>query len=112
MGLEIRGLKELKKKMKDMERKINKVIEKEWTFSELFTPEFMSKHTKYASIEDFLKNSPANIVTQEEFDKRDKEKFDAFIKENTDFNNWEEFKQAAGYQLAKKELEKKGLKLE
>lgn len=110
LKFEIKGLKELEKKLKDVEKRIKETIEKEWSFTEIFTPEFMKKYTNYNSIEEFLSDSPADFKTQEAFNNRDKEKFDAFVKENTEFEDWEEFKQAAGNLLAKKELEKQGFK--
>lgn len=109
---EMKGFDKLEKRLKEIERKAKETIEKEWSFEELFTSDFMKKHTKYDSIEKFLKDSPADTDTQEEFDKRDKTKFDRFVKENSEFNNWEEFSSMAGNQLAKRELEKQGFKLE
>lgn len=63
-----------------------------YSFDELFNKEFMNKHTQFESFNDFLKFGGWEIKTMEDFNAIPKDKFDLYIKANTDFNNWQEMK--------------------
>jgi hypothetical protein len=67
----------------------------EYTFEEIFTPEFMAAHTKCATIEDFLKDGGFPVGSQEEFDRIPVAGLDDYVKRVTSFESWEAMKAKA-----------------
>jgi len=107
----ITGLDSLEKQLKAVVEEAKKTIGKKATLEKLFPPEFMKKHTKYDSIVNFMNDFSPGIKTREDFNKINLEEFDEFIKNNTDFDDWDSFKTAAGTIFAKEKLEKRGFNL-
>lgn len=67
-----------------------------YSFKEVFTDEFVSQHTKFQNISDFLESSGLDFSSQESFRNIDVNQLDKYISENSDFASWEEMKSAAG----------------
>lgn len=57
---------------------------------DLMNEKFMSKNTKFATIDDFFENSPFTVETDEDFDSIDKDELDEYVQENTKFSSWED----------------------
>lgn len=55
---------------------------------DLLNEEFMSKNTKFSSIDDFFDKSPFTVETDEDFDSIDENKLDEYVQENTKFSSW------------------------
>lgn len=75
-----------------------------YTFKEIFNDKFVSQHTKYSNISDFLEPSGIDFSSQESFKNSDIEKLDKYISENSDFSSWEEMKSAAAILITKKQI--------
>lgn len=67
-----------------------------YTFKEIFNDEFVSAHTNFSNISDFLNASGLDFSSQEAFQNIDICALDKFINENSDFSSWEEMKSVAG----------------
>lgn len=75
-----------------------------YTFKELFNDEFVSQHTKFSNISDFLEPSGLDFGSQEAFRNVDIVKLDKYISENSDFSSWEDMKSCAAKVLLDKQL--------
>lgn len=62
-------------------------------FEEIFSSEFVSAHTKFDDIYEFLK---AGNLDLEHFHDIPTETIDPYIKANSDFETWEDFKDEGG----------------
>lgn len=69
--------------------------------SDLFTDEFIKKHTDFTSFDAFFEHLG---ITQEIYDNTPNSELDVLIKENTNFDSWETF-----HDLAIEERIHKGL---
>lgn len=63
---------------------------------------FMKSHTKFNNVQEFFDAFPVKFKTQEEWDSLDNEQKDLFVKENTDFETWNDMFKAAGVEHFKK----------
>ncbi|WP_268914166.1 hypothetical protein, partial [Lentilactobacillus sp. SPB1-3] len=74
-------------KMKDMERNGKQDV----PFEVIFPSEFMLEHTnnKFDNVYEFLDSGKFNT---DDFDSINEDQLNVFISENTDFENWEDFK--------------------
>ena len=79
---------------KDNLSKINGT--QKYTFKEIFNDEFVSSHTNFQSISDFLNASGLDFSSQESFRNIDICALDKFISDNSDFSSWNEMKTTAG----------------
>lgn len=90
-------------------KKVQKNLEKvdgthTYTFKELFNDDFVSAHTKFSNISNFLEPSGFDLSSQEAFGNIDIEKFDKYISDHSDFSSWEEMKSTAGKMLIEKQI--------
>lgn len=101
---EMNGLDKLQKDLKNME-KAAKELEGTQTvpFSVLFNDSFMLKYTKFNNLDELFENSAFEVETDEDFAKIPDLEWDNYIKEVTNFDNWEEMmsKAAEIYTLKK-----------
>ncbi|AET66999.1 hypothetical protein Desor_1337 [Desulfosporosinus orientis DSM 765] len=65
------------------------------SFTDLFTPLFMSKYTQFANFGELLTFGKFNINSFQEFLALLNEDFDEFIKKTTKFKSWEEMQSTA-----------------
>lgn len=77
------------------------------SFDELFTESFMEKHTKgkYKTYEEFFKNGGFNISVKEEFDTIPEKELDKYVKNTTDFKNWQDMIDEAGNDAIQRRLD-------
>lgn len=66
------------------------------TFGELFSDDFMLRHTDFASIGAFFDASPFNLETNEDLAALPEADLDSYVVTNTRFSSWEEMKSVAG----------------
>ncbi len=76
--------KELDKLQKNAER-LNGT--NEIPFDELFTASFMTKYTKFGTINNFFDATPFDSSNLDEIDESE---LDVFVQQNTTFPNWQE----------------------
>jgi hypothetical protein len=94
---------DLNKLLKDLEKKVQEASG-EVSFPELFNPNFMTTFTNFSSIDEFLKKSPFEVHSQEDFENIDTGELDKYVAENTKFSSWEEMKSKAGEMYMKYKL--------
>lgn len=68
---------------------------KEVKLGEMMDPDFISSHSSFANLEDLINSSGFKVETAEDFKAIPDADWDVFIKENTDFENWQEMQVAA-----------------
>lgn len=71
---------------------------------ELFTPEFIQSHSKCSDLNGLFEAAGYNIQSIADIEAIDDAQWDAFIKENTDFENWQEMHSAAMADYVRKRL--------
>jgi len=72
------------------------------SFKDLFTPSFMAKYTQFANFSELLIFGEFNVNSLEDFMALLDDKFDAFVKQTTQFENWEEMQKTAVADYVKK----------
>lgn len=93
------------KKIKTIQENLNNVNgTHSYTFKEIFNDEFVSTHTKFSNISDFLKPSGLDFNSQESFQNIDVSVLDDYISKNSDFSSWEEMKSTAGKLLLSRKI--------
>lgn len=104
MTCNIKGLDKLQKDLKDLQRRAEALEgEHQIPFSDLFNTAFMSRHTKVSSFEEFLTQGGYG-TTKEEFEAIPDAEFDAYVKNNTDFESWLDMQKSAGAAYISKQL--------
>jgi hypothetical protein len=99
--VKVKGLKEAKKKVDDLMKRIKKM---DGTKNKLFPSNFLIIHSKFSTLDELFSSSGFLISSNEDLEnifknEMEKKKFDQFIKNNTDFNNWEEMFKAANNEV-------------
>ncbi len=103
--IELKGFKELEKNFKDLRRKTQEINDTNNVhFSELFPSSFLISHSKFSSIDELFSSSSFKISSQDDFEKIPQNELDNFIRNNTDFNDWEEMLNAAFSDWTEKKL--------
>lgn len=70
-------------------------------FEKYFPKSFMQQHTKFDDIYKFIESGNFGV---EDIDDIDPAKLDAYIKANSDLEDWEDFKGTAGQEYSLREL--------
>lgn len=91
---EIEGLEELKRNLNELGNEVEN-LPKKLKLKDLFTTDFITKNTKFASLDDMFNSSGFVIESQEDFDKIPYDEWNNFIKNHTNFSSWEEILQTA-----------------
>lgn len=97
MGFEIKGLKELQKKMEALAETRSVPL------TELLNPEFVSACSKYASAQELFNASGVEIDTPDKLE-QNRSKLDEFLSKNTSYGNWSDMLSAAGVAYMKAKL--------
>ena len=92
------GLDKLTKNLKNLEGK------KAVPFKDLFTPQFLKKHTKFSSLEDMFAKSRFTVNSQEDFKSIPDAEWDKFITDNSNFASWQEMLKVATGEWAGRRL--------
>ncbi|WP_147369776.1 hypothetical protein [Bombilactobacillus bombi] len=101
--MELNGFDELSEKLNKLQENAEKLSKNNSIeFDKLFTKSFMTTHTSFSSIDELLKS--AGIHNNEEFEKYPSDKFDLFIKSNTNFNSWDDMLDSATSLFVKNQL--------
>ena len=87
----ITGLEEVNRKLEELERKANDIHgENIIQLSELLPAQFMIKYTDFKSLEEMFQASGFVVESSEDFKKIPEEDLNNFIKNNTQFSNWDD----------------------
>jgi len=86
------GLKPIEKELREAAQAASGELE----MDQLFSPDFMSGNTEYATFSDFLSAGGYENRTREEFDALPPDdEFEKHIQVHTDFDSWEEMQHSA-----------------
>ena len=103
MKITVTGLDQLQKDLKKMKNNAEKLSQKKQiSFSELVTPKFMRKYTKFSSIDELLDDCGYGDLSKEEFEARPD--IDTKISERTKFKSWQEMLDTAVGDYASSQL--------
>lgn len=92
MGFEINGFDELKNHLSKIENNVSDLSKTDkLSFDELFTSDFMSKHTNCKSFDEFLS---ASGFTQS-FEDIPDDDWDTYVSQHSNFTSWEEMMDTA-----------------
>ena len=105
LEIEIKGLKELRRKLRDVRRKAE-ALESEQTIplAELFPADFLRQYTEFDSLEDMFQTSDFVVESPEDFKKIPEDQWDQFISSRTRFSSWKEMLNAATAEWTKRKL--------
>lgn len=105
MSFKISGLGELSKQLKELEKEANKLEgSQSIPFSELFHTNFMNKYTNFNNIDEMFEKSGFKCTSNEDFEKIPDSEWNDFVKNNTNFSNWENMKSTAGKEYVANQL--------
>jgi hypothetical protein len=105
MAIKITGLKEMQKRLGDLSRRAKNLEgPQNVSITELLTPAFLSKCSRFRSAAELFEASGFTVNSQEDIASIPDDKWDAFIKQNTSYSSWEEMLKAAGTAWVKREL--------
>ena len=71
---------------------------------DILTDEFISKHTRYASADEWFAQSPFEIQSQDDFEAIPDAEWDAYVRRTTSFKSWQEMLEKAGAGFVEKKL--------
>lgn len=97
MGFEIKGLKELQKKIETLAEPTSVPL------TELLSAEFVSSCSKYTSAQELFDASGVDIGTEEKLE-LNRGRLDEFLSKNTSYGSWSEMLSAAGVKYMKSKL--------
>lgn len=105
MGVKIKGLNQLQKQLKQMERAA-KSLENTHSvsFDELFSNSFMRKYTQFSNFDEFLKAGNFIVNSQEDFEAIPDNEMDLHVGRATKFSSWQDMLGKAGEEYALKKL--------
>lgn len=102
MGFEIKGLKELQRKLDNLAKKADNLDGNHSVpFDELFNKKFMQSYTSLESIDSFVEKSGFDFS---DMDSIDENELNIFVNENTKFSTWDEMKTKAAEEWTAKKL--------
>ena len=88
---EITGIDEFQKEIAKFEERLDKLSEKtSIKFSEMFTSEFMSQYTDFATLDEMLDNFGYADFSQEEFEAIPDDEINAKVASHTKFSTFQE----------------------
>ena len=100
----IEGLDELQEKLDVLTQKVHELDGQKIPMSEVLTSDFISRSTKFSSLEELLEASGFKIESQDDFAAIPVDDLDRFIRSNSLFDSWNALLSTAGSEWAKKKL--------
>jgi len=103
--LKITGLKEFERNLEDLRRRASSISgTNRVSFAELFTPAFMAKNTRFASMDALIEASGHVVDTEDDFEAIPDQEWEAHVIANTRFGSWQEMQQSALADWTKRRL--------
>lgn len=99
----IEGLDELQEKLDCITQKLQE-LDGHKEVAEVLTSDFLSRSTKFSSLEELFEASGFKIESQDDFAAIPLDEFDRFIRSNSLFDGWQALLSTAGSEWAKKKL--------
>ncbi|MBW7473380.1 hypothetical protein K0T92_01320 [Paenibacillus oenotherae] len=94
--MKIKGKRNYDKHLIYIERSIQEQLNGGVTFKDLFSSEFMKKHTGFNNIESFFEGGCFEATTIEALNRINIQTLDQYVLENSTFATWDKMKDAAG----------------
>jgi len=105
MKFEMKGLNKLEKKLDQLQKNAERISgNNEIPFKDLFNPSFMTKYTKFSTIDSFFETSPFTLESQEDLEAIPEDELDTHVSQNTSFNSWQDMLSKAGAEWTSKQL--------
>jgi hypothetical protein len=99
--MKIQGLDELTKKLDTLAKSANDLDgTHNVSLTDVLTPSFVSKHTRFANADQLFEASGFNCDSQEAFEAVPVDELDAFIKSESSFDSWQDMLSSAGQEWA------------
>lgn len=103
--LKLEGLDKLQKKLNTLSKNAEELDgQHSIPVAELLTTAFVSKHTKFSDAEKLFEGSGFNIENSEDFEAIPEDKWDDYIRSNSNFDSWEAMLSLATQEWAVKKL--------
>lgn len=105
MSLKFDGFDELEKELKTLQKKASELEgTHDVPLDELFTSDFLKKHSSFSSFDELLSAGNFEVNSQEDFDAIPDDVFDRHIASVTDFDSWESMLGEAASEYTYKQL--------
>ena len=89
--IKIKGeLENFLEEVEEYSKKLSEFIRKSTPITELLTEQFFAKYSNFQSIGEFFESGGFDFKTAKDFQKYPKKKFDIHVKNNSQFNSWQE----------------------
>lgn len=97
--------RKLDKKLAQLDREEKRADARDVPLNTLLTPAFISKNTCFADVDEMFQASGFHIESQADFEAIPEDQWNAFIRSNSDFPDWESMLGAAGGEWATGKLD-------
>ncbi|MEG9437830.1 hypothetical protein JAO29_16910 [Edaphobacter sp. HDX4] len=103
--IKLEGFDDLSRKLEDLADRAESLHgTQQVPLSELLTPGFLAKHTRFLSEDEMFEASGYKVDTAGDFEKIPDEDWDEFIRQNTPFAAWSDMLSAAATEWTRKRL--------
>ena len=94
--IKFNGFKEVHEKINDLKRRVERLDgERAVAIDELLTTAFLNNCSEFSSVDELFRNSGYKVEPRNDFAAVPDDKWDEFIKTNTNYENWQEMLKAA-----------------
>jgi hypothetical protein len=105
MDFEIKGMEELTRKLDDLAERARRLDgSHSIPIPELLTPSFLAGCSQFASVDEMFQASGFKIESAEDFKAIPDSEWDAFVKNQTSFDGWQQMLEAASAAWTQKQL--------
>jgi hypothetical protein len=105
MNSEIKGMEELQNNLDNLAKRAEQLHgSHDIPLRELLTPSFMAACSRFAAIDEMLDASGFKIESADDFKAIPESERNAFVKNNTSFDGWQDMLRAAVAEWSKKKL--------
>jgi len=92
---------------REVERKLNTLgARSSVSFAELFTPSFMSRHSRLSSFEQLIEAGDFKVESEQDFLRIPDSEWEAVVKRETSFPSWEAMQTTAANEWVQRQLDK------
>lgn len=111
MGFEFKGMKEFQKQLDNIQKQAQEAVNGKVSIGDLFSDEFMRENSEKENFQKFFDESPASGEELEELEQLNTPEMDDYVRNNTQYESWKDFAQAAANAYGANMLKKAGFKV-
>lgn len=105
MNIKVTGIDEMKNKLDELSTKVQAVSgAHSYSLADLLNDELMKKNTSFNTVDSFFKQGGFDVSSNEAFKAIDDAGLDAWVKKETNFENWKEMLQTASEEYIKNQI--------